>query len=82
MNHIHSDAQSSGAQVPLPAAEPQVSTTLAVGDVLIRRDDTGYGIFNYRGEPVLELPVRTADEAARLAAEIVAPWHGGVRVDA
>jgi hypothetical protein len=49
--------------------------------VLIRRDEAGYGIFNYRGERVLELPVRTSAEAERLAAEIVSPWRGHVCVD-
>ena len=52
-----------------------------VGDVVVRRDDAGYGIFNYRGERVLDLPMRTANEAERLAAEIVSPWKGRVRVD-
>ena len=52
-----------------------------VGDVVVRRDDAGYGIFNYRGERVLDLPMRTAHEAERLAAEIVSPWKGRVRVD-
>ena len=41
----------------------------------------GYGIFNYRGERVLDLPMRTANEAERLAAEIVSPWKGRVRVE-
>ena len=54
---------------------------VSVGDVLIRRDESGYGIFNYRGERVLELPLRTPAEAVRLAAEIVSPWHGRVRID-
>ena len=40
-----------------------------VGDVVIRRDEAGYGIFNYRGERVLDFPMRTAGEAERLAAE-------------
>ena len=56
-------------------------SNLAVGDVLVRRDEPGYGIFNYRGESVLELPVPTSAEAARLAAEIVSPWGGRVRID-
>lgn len=65
---------------PDPDTSPP-SSVLPVGDVVIRRDDTGYGIFNYRGERVLELPVRTSAEAARLAADIVSPWHGCVRID-
>jgi hypothetical protein len=52
-----------------------------VGDVVVRRDDGGYGIFNYRGERVLDSPLRTAHDAERLAAEIVSPWKGRVRVD-
>lgn len=60
---------------PVPEAPP-----LPVGDVIVRPDATGYGIFNYRGEPVLDAPVRTSGEAARLAAEIVSPWHGRVRI--
>jgi hypothetical protein len=55
--------------------------SVPVGDVVIRRDEAGYGIFNYRGERVLDFPMRTAGEAERLAAEIVAPWQGRVRVD-
>ena len=54
---------------------------VAVGDVVIRREESGYGIFNYRGERVLDQPMRTAGEAERLAAEIVAPWQGRVRFD-
>ena len=52
-----------------------------MGDVYVRRDDPGFGIFNYRGEPVLESPVDTSAEAARLAREIVSPWQGHVVVD-
>lgn len=66
-------------EVPAPASGGAGS--LPVGDVLVRRDDTGYRIFNYRGEPVLEAPVRTSAEATRLAEEIVSPWHGRVRTD-
>lgn len=54
---------------------------IPVGDVVIRRDESGYGIFNYRGERILERPIRTASEAERLAAQIVAPWQGRVRFD-
>ena len=54
---------------------------VAVGDVVIRSEESGYGIFNYRGERVLDQPIRTASEAERLAAEIVAPWQGRVRFD-
>lgn len=75
------------ASPPIPVPAPTGSTSpapeassLPVGDVLIRQEATGYGIFNYRGEPVLEMPLSTPGEAARLAAEIVAPWHGRVRV--
>ena len=60
---------------------PTAAAGIPVGDVVVRRDAAGYGIFNYRGEPVLELPVDSPDEATRLAAEIVAPWHGRVRID-
>ena len=52
-----------------------------VGDVIIRQDESGYGIFNYRGERILERPIRTVTEARRLAAEIVSPWQGRVHVD-
>lgn len=41
----------------------------------------GFGIFNYRGERVLEDPLDSCDEAARLAREIVTPWQGRVLVD-
>jgi hypothetical protein len=54
---------------------------LRAGDVCVRRDATGFGIFNYRGERVLEHPVQSCAEAARLAREIVTPWHGRVLVD-
>ena len=54
---------------------------MPVGDVVIRKDDSGYGIFNYRGDRVLEAPMRTSSEAERLAAEIVKPWQGRVRFD-
>ena len=71
--------------VPTPApdalAPHRQDSSLPVGDVLVRRDAAGYGIFNYRGEPVLEAPVKSPAEAARLAAEIVSPWHGRVRID-
>jgi hypothetical protein len=58
-----------------------MSEAVLVGDVVVRRDEAGFGIYNYRGERVLELPMRTASEAERLATEIVSPWHGRVRVD-
>lgn len=64
-----------GSYAPAPEA-----SSLPVGDVLVRQHAAGYGIFNYRGEPVVDAPLRTAAEAARLAAEIVAPWHGRVRI--
>lgn len=54
---------------------------VAVGDVVIRRHDSGFAIFNYRGERVLDVTFRTTHEAERLAAEIVSPWQGSVRVD-
>jgi len=57
------------------------SADVAVGDVVIRRDESGYGIFNYRGERVLDQPMLTAGEAERLAEVIVAPWQGRVRFD-
>ena len=83
MSH-HSTSHSSH---PTPDPADAASTTpasedasLPVGDVLVRQEAAGYGIFNYRGEPVLEAPLRTPGEAARLAAEIVAPWHGRVRI--
>jgi len=52
-----------------------------VGDVVIRRHESGYGIFNYRGEQIIEATMRTSVEAERLAAEIVSPWQGRVRLD-
>ena len=55
--------------------------TVAVGDVLVRRDDGGYGIFNYRGERVFDVLLASAAEAARLAADIVSPWRGRVQVE-
>lgn len=58
-----------------------MSQVVLVGDVVVKRDESGFGIYNYRGERVLDLPMRTASEAERLAAEIVAPWHGRVRMD-
>lgn len=54
---------------------------IPVGDVLIRRDESGYTIVNYRRERIYDRPLRTASEAERLAAEIVAPWQGRVRFD-
>lgn len=71
------DPAQAGSLSPAPA-----DSSLPVGDVLVRQDAAGYGIFNYRGEPVIEAPLRTLGEAARLAAEIVAPWHGRVRMAA
>ena len=52
-----------------------------VGDVVIRQEESGYAIFNYRGDRVLDRPIRTASEAQRLAAEIVSPWQGRVHFD-
>jgi hypothetical protein len=69
----------SNTSSPLQAESPEAP--VVVGDVVVRRVDTGFGIFNYRGERVLDLPMRTVREAERLAAEIVSPWHGRVRVD-
>ena len=57
------------------------SADVSVGDVVIRREESGYGIFNYRGERVLDQPMLTAGDAERLATQIVAPWHGRVRFD-
>jgi hypothetical protein len=57
------------------------SADVPVGDVVIRKDDAGYGIFNYRGERILDAPMRTSIEAERLAEEIVAPWKGRVRFE-
>jgi hypothetical protein len=64
-----------------PGCAASPAPTLLVGDVCVRRDDTGFGIFNYRGERVLEEPVDSCAEAARLAREIVMPWQGRVLVD-
>lgn len=75
----HHTPQPLDPQVSVPA--PPGTGNLPVGDVIVRRADSGYGIFNYRGEPVLEAPLRTSAEAARLAEEIVSPWHGRVRLD-
>ena len=69
------DASSPGSD------EYPLETDVPVGDVVIRMEDSGFGIFNYRGERVLDQPIRTAGEAERLAAEIVAPWQGRVRLD-
>ena len=52
-----------------------------VGDVVIRKDESGYGIFNYRGERVLDRAIGSVTDAQRLAAEIVSPWQGRVHVD-
>lgn len=77
-SHIpHQTPDPADAGSPTPSPE---DASLPVGDVLVRQDAAGFGIFNYRGEPVIEAPLRTAGEAARLAAEIVAPWHGRVRM--
>ena len=51
-----------------------------VGDVVIRKEETGYGIYNYRGERVLERAIGTATEAQRLADDIVSPWQGRVHI--
>lgn len=72
---------SQGASAPGAEPLPAESAAVAVGDVVIRRDASGFGIFNFRGEPVLDCSMRTSGEAERLAAEIVSPWHGRVRVD-
>ena len=77
--HLHNDLNvgcDDGGQLTR-AAPDEVS----VGDVYVCRDVTGFGIFNYRGEPVLDAPVDTSDEATRLAREIVSPWQGHVVVD-
>lgn len=82
MSH-DSNPDSTPTSLPAPAGPtppPLEGATLPVGDVLVRQEAAGYGIFNYRGEPVIEAPLRTPGEAARLAAEIVAPWHGRVRM--
>jgi len=79
----HSIPDASQSPFPAPAGSvtsPREEPTLPVGDVLVRPDATGYSIFNYRGEPVIDVPLRTSGEAVRLAAEIVAPWHGRVRI--
>lgn len=75
-SHHHHDDSQDGSTEP-----PSLPRSLPVGDVVIRPDQAGFGIFNYRGEPVLEAPVGTSDEAARLAEEIVSPWQGNVVVD-
>jgi hypothetical protein len=68
-----------------PPREPEgpgrPDVPLVAGDVCVRRDGAGFGIFNYRGERVLEGPVDSCAEAARLAREIVTPWQGRVLVD-
>ena len=79
------DSNHDSPPTPVPASAGSTSpapegASLPVGDVLVRQEASGYGIFNYRGEPVLEAPLRTSSEATRLAAEIVAPWHGRVRI--
>ena len=66
---------------PDPADNLLEWAEVPVGDVVVRKDATGYGIFNYRGERVLDAPMRTSSEAERLAAEIVSPWQGRVRFD-
>ena len=73
----------SQADLPSPDADEGLDpfTDVPVGDVVVRPGDGGYGIFNYRGERILEQSFRTLTEAERLAAEIVAPWEGRVRVD-
>lgn len=70
------DASSSDAEEGLEPFDD-----LPVGDVLVRREESGYAIFNYRGDRIFDRPIRTASEAARLAAEIVAPWQGRVRFE-
>ncbi len=57
------------------------SPAVAVGDVVVRRHESGYGLFNYRGEQIIDATMRTSVEAERLAAEIVSPWQGRVRID-
>jgi hypothetical protein len=80
-SHSHTDLDNARASTPVDGDASLHSTSVPVGDVLISRDDLGYGIFNYRGERVLDLPLRSSAEAARLAEEIVAPWHGHVCMD-
>jgi hypothetical protein len=72
---LHADARRE------PESAGSIEIPLLAGDVCVRRDDTGFGIFNYRGERVLEGPVESCAEAARLAREIVTPWQGRVLVD-
>ena len=72
----HADLPSEDAdKSPEPIADVQV------GDVVIRPDDAGYGIFNYRGDRILDRSFSTATEAERVATDIVAPWEGRVRLD-
>ena len=82
---VNEQPHASAPSAPTLADQAQAASSgvgaVSVGDVLIRRVESGYGIFNYRGERVLELPLRTPAEAARLAAEIVSPWQGRVRID-
>jgi len=72
----HFDASSPDSEEGLESFDD-----VPVGDVVVRRDESGYAIFNYRGERILDRPIGTEREAARLAAEIVAPWQGRVRFD-
>ena len=83
MNQLIANAFLSHLDASLPDSEEGLEPfhDVQVGDVVIRRDESGYAIFNYRGERILERPIRTANEAERLAAEIVAPWQGRVRFD-
>lgn len=84
MNHpfVHAmlpDLANASSESPDDSLDP--STVIPVGDVVVRRHESGYGIFNYRGEQIIDVTMRTSVEAERLAAEIVSPWQGRVRLD-
>lgn len=84
MNHhsvVHVRESDQDATPDPQGTRSELAQVVLVGDVVVRRDESGFGIYNYRGERVLDLPMRTASEAERLAAEIVSPWHGRVSVD-
>lgn len=82
-HHATAPARQSDLDAPPDTQHPQANLgeAVLVGDVVVRRDGSGFGIYNYRGERVLDLPMRTVAEAERLAAEIVSPWHGRIHVN-
>ena len=76
----HRTSQPDGRDSPQESRE-NPGIALHAGDVCVKRGDDGFGIFNYRGERVIDKPVPTCAEAVRLAREIVTPWNGRVVVD-